>query len=96
LIGIPLRVVVGERGLKDGMIELKWRHQPEAKQVPAASAAETIETEVAGARQRHDVLCEERRQNRAAAREHERERATAAFAVRFVGGVDRRVVRRPF
>ena len=25
LIGIPLRVVVGERGLKDGTIEVKWR-----------------------------------------------------------------------
>ena len=27
LIGIPLRVVVGERGLKDGKIEIKWRQR---------------------------------------------------------------------
>ena len=39
LIGIPLRVVIGERGLKEGKIEVKWRHESEAKQVPAATAA---------------------------------------------------------
>ena len=68
LIGVPLRVVVGERGLKDGTIETKWRNQTEAKHVPAASAAETIIAELAAARQRHDGFCLERRQARAAAR----------------------------
>ena len=68
LIGIPLRVVVGERGLKDGTIEIKWRNQPEAKHIPAASAAESIVAEVAAARQRHDAYCAERRQTRAAGR----------------------------
>ena len=34
LIGIPLRVVVGERGLKDGTIELKWRTEAAARQIP--------------------------------------------------------------
>ena len=29
LIGIPLRVVIGERGLKEGTIEVKWRHRAE-------------------------------------------------------------------
>ena len=33
LIGIPLRVVIGERGLKEGTIEVKWRTEPEAQQV---------------------------------------------------------------
>ena len=27
LIGVPLRVVIGERGLKEGTIEVKWRHE---------------------------------------------------------------------
>ena len=57
LIGIPLRVVVGERGLKDGKIEIKWRHEPEAKQVPAETAAAAILDEVAAVRRRHDDWC---------------------------------------
>jgi prolyl-tRNA synthetase len=68
LIGVPLRVVVGERGLKDGTIETKWRNQSEAKHVAAASAAETIIGELGAARQRHDAFCLERREARAAAR----------------------------
>ena len=68
LIGVPLRVVVGERGLKDGTIETKWRNQSEAKHVPAASAAEAIVAELMAARQRHDAFCHERSQARAAAR----------------------------
>jgi len=38
LIGIPLRVVVGERGLKDGVVELKRRKDGEMRKVPAAEA----------------------------------------------------------
>jgi prolyl-tRNA synthetase len=68
LIGVPLRVVVGERGLKDGTIETKWRNQSEAKHVAAASAAETIIGELTAARQRHDAFCRERREARAGAR----------------------------
>ena len=68
LIGIPLRVVVGERGQKDGTVEIKWRHQPEAKHIPAASAAVSIVAELTGARDRHDTYCLERRQARAAGR----------------------------
>ena len=37
LIGVPLRVVVGERGLKDGTIEIKWRNQSEAQAHPGGS-----------------------------------------------------------
>jgi len=68
LIGIPLRVVVGERGLKDGTIEIKWRGQAEARHIPAASAAAEILAEIAAARERHDAYCHERRQARATAR----------------------------
>jgi len=68
LIGIPLRVVIGERGLKDGTFELKWRDQPEPKHIPAATAVETILLEISAAKGRHDLLCQERLQARAAAR----------------------------
>ena len=57
LIGVPLRVVVGERGLKDGTIEVKWRSQSEAKHIPAATAAEAILAELAAARQQHEAFC---------------------------------------
>ena len=65
LIGVPLRVVVGERGLKDGTIEIKWRHQSEAKHIPAASAAETI---VGLSRRRRDRSTSRFAQSGAAAR----------------------------
>jgi prolyl-tRNA synthetase len=68
LIGIPLRVVIGERGLKDGTVELKWRTEAAARQIPSASAAESILAELAAARQRHDAHCQQRRQARAALR----------------------------
>ncbi len=38
LIGIPLRVVVGERGLRDGNVELKRRTDDEPTVLPAAEA----------------------------------------------------------
>jgi prolyl-tRNA synthetase len=68
LIGIPLRVVVGERGLKDGTIELKWRTESAVRQIPTASAAELILAEIAAARQKLDSHCQERKKARAAAR----------------------------
>ena len=39
LIGIPLRVVVGGRGLKDGKLEIKWRWKDEAEMIPLEGAA---------------------------------------------------------
>jgi prolyl-tRNA synthetase len=68
LIGIPLRVVVGERGLKEGKIEIKWRHEPEARQVPADTATAAILDEVEAARRRHDDWCADRRTARTAQR----------------------------
>jgi len=68
LIGIPLRVVIGERGLKEGKIEIKWRSQPEAKHVPAATAGAAIRAEIDESRRRHDESCRERIRARAAAR----------------------------
>jgi prolyl-tRNA synthetase len=68
LIGVPLRVVVGERGLKDGTIELKWRTESAARQIPATGAAELILTELAAARDGLASFCQERIAARAAAR----------------------------
>jgi prolyl-tRNA synthetase len=68
LIGIPLRVVIGDRGLKEGTIELKWRSETAAKNVPLASAAETVLAELANARTRHDALCRQRIAERAGKR----------------------------
>jgi prolyl-tRNA synthetase len=42
LIGFPLRIVVGERGLKEGTVELKWRAQKDPRMVPLATAAQEI------------------------------------------------------
>jgi len=42
LIGIPLRVVVGGRGLADGVVEVKWRNEPEAERTDLETAGTTI------------------------------------------------------
>ena len=49
LIGIPLRIVIGDRGLKEGNIEVKWRSEATAHTVPVASAFEAIRDELQGA-----------------------------------------------
>ncbi len=36
LVGIPLRVVVGGKGLKDGIAEVKWRKGGDAERIPLA------------------------------------------------------------
>lgn len=45
LIGIPLRLTIGSKGLKDGIVELKWRSQKDVAKVPLAE----IEAKVAAA-----------------------------------------------
>ncbi len=42
LVGIPLRVVVGDRGLRDGKIEVQGRRDAEAQTVPLAAALQTV------------------------------------------------------
>ena len=42
LIGIPLRITVGGRGLKEGIVELKWRGRPGVEKVPLAGAGDRI------------------------------------------------------
>ncbi|WP_043587911.1 proline--tRNA ligase [Geminisphaera colitermitum] len=38
LIGIPLRITVGGKGIKDGIIELKWRTKKEVSRIPVGEA----------------------------------------------------------
>jgi len=42
LIGVPLRIVIGDRGLKEGKLEAKWRWSSAAESLPLSGAAETI------------------------------------------------------
>ena len=70
LIGIPLRVVIGERGLKEGTIEIKWRTDAQPHHVSAATAGEAILAELEATRKQHEARCVERRIARAAARGH--------------------------
>ena len=54
LIGIPLRVVIGERGLKEGKLEMKWRWGKQAEMIDVAGAAQTIA----------DLVIDERKENK--------------------------------
>ncbi len=60
LIGVPLRVVLGERGLKDGSIEVKWRHEGTSRNLPLATAAQSILAELDAAKSKHEAYCRER------------------------------------
>lgn len=50
LIGIPLRVVVGGRSLGEGKLEIKWRHEAAASQIPLEGAVAAIKQMVEAAR----------------------------------------------
>lgn len=52
LLGLPLRAVCG-RGIASGVIEIKWRHQAEVKEIPIAEAAEIISEMVESERARY-------------------------------------------
>jgi prolyl-tRNA synthetase len=42
LIGIPLRITVGAKGLEKGCVELRWRRDGKSEDLPVAEAAERI------------------------------------------------------
>ncbi len=50
LIGVPYRVVIGERGLKEGRVEFQGRRESTAQLVPLESIAQTIMTAIATAK----------------------------------------------
>jgi prolyl-tRNA synthetase len=66
LIGIPLRVVVGDRGLKEGKVEYKWRSGPEAATVAAETAASDLVEILAAATRAEEERCTLRKGERAA------------------------------
>jgi prolyl-tRNA synthetase len=47
LIGIPLRLTIGGKGLKEGVIELKWRSQKDVAKIPVAEAEAKVAAAVA-------------------------------------------------
>ena len=47
LIGIPHRIVVGERGLKDGNVEYQGRSETKAQAVPLVDAINFIKAKLA-------------------------------------------------
>lgn len=49
LIGIPLRLTIGGRGLKEGVVEMKWRTESEAQKIALDGAAAEIATAVRNA-----------------------------------------------
>lgn len=50
LLGIPLRVVIGKRGLEQNTIEYKWRNKQSSENLPVASCHETLIEQVRHAR----------------------------------------------
>jgi prolyl-tRNA synthetase len=44
LIGIPHRIVIGERGLKDGKVEYKGRGDTDAQQIPLKDAVKLVQS----------------------------------------------------
>jgi prolyl-tRNA synthetase len=47
LIGIPQRLVVGDRGLKNGVVEYKQRHEKEAAELPLNEAIAGVSSKIA-------------------------------------------------
>ncbi len=68
LIGIPLRVVISERGLKEGTVEVKWRTDAAAHNVSAATADEAILAELETTRRGLETVSTERRIARSASK----------------------------
>jgi prolyl-tRNA synthetase len=46
LIGIPLRITVGGRGIKEGVVEMKWRNAPETLKIPIDESEARVEAAV--------------------------------------------------
>jgi prolyl-tRNA synthetase len=49
LVGVPQRVVISERGLKEGQVELQGRRESEASRVPLADVAQHLRDRLSGA-----------------------------------------------
>ncbi|MDE1990731.1 MAG: proline--tRNA ligase, partial [Betaproteobacteria bacterium] len=49
LLGIPLRIVIGERGLKEGLVELQGRRDAAAAKIPLAEVVGQVREKLAQA-----------------------------------------------
>jgi prolyl-tRNA synthetase len=47
LIGVPLRITIGAKGVEKGCVELRWRRDAKTEDVPIADAAERIDRLIA-------------------------------------------------
>lgn len=47
LVGIPLRLTIGAKGLKEGIVEMKWRAAKEVTKVPVAELEQRVKEAVA-------------------------------------------------
>jgi prolyl-tRNA synthetase len=52
LIGVPLRLTIGGKGLKEGVVELRWRAGKDLMKVPLAEAEARVQAEIAQVAQR--------------------------------------------
>ena len=48
LLGIPLRITVGGRGIKEGVVELKWRGTAETLKIALNESEARVEAAVRG------------------------------------------------
>ena len=53
LIGVPHRVVIGDRGLKEGQIEYKGRRDAEARTLPLTDAEKSLKSMICGESAQH-------------------------------------------
>ena len=49
LVGMPLRLTVGGKGLKEGLVEMKWRNAKDVRKVPLADAEAAVAAAVRSA-----------------------------------------------
>jgi prolyl-tRNA synthetase len=68
LIGFPLRVVIGEKGVAAGTIELKWRDGGEAFTVPLADGPDAVIAVWNARREEHAAMCLSKKAGRESAR----------------------------
>ena len=46
LIGIPLRVTIGGRGLKEGVVEMKWRDSKYMDKIPVDEIEDVVTSKI--------------------------------------------------
>ena len=60
LVGIPLRVVLGERGLKEGKLEIKWRREKQSEMIELDGGRPAHREDDRRRAHRRETVCEGR------------------------------------